>query len=143
MKKKKFLIIAGSIILAVAIFSLFIPVYLNNSGVERAFNKTYGKYNNLWLSNTYFDGINQEVIIKTSFNGIKDIDEKELIEVSRNFMIEIQKYDIPKEIETIWIIFTNPQGENIGSMWTDRDKIERVRWKETTDIQFKNVMNFK
>lgn len=143
MEKKKFLLVSGGIVLAVIIFSLLVPVYLNNSGVERAFNKTYGKYNNLWLSNTHFDGTNQEVIIKTSFDDIKDIDEKELIEVSRNFMIEIQKYDIPKEIETIWIIFTNSKGHSIGSMWTHRENIERVIWKEATDIQFKNVMNYR
>ena len=143
MDKKKFLIIAGSIMIAVIIFSLLIPIYLDDVGVERAFNNSYGKYNNLWLTDTYFDGINQEVIIKTPFNDIKEINEKQLIEVSKKFMMEIQKYDIPKEMEAIWIIFTNSQGHSINSVWTSREKIERVKWKKTTDSQFKNVMHFK
>lgn len=142
MDKKRFLLIAGGIIFSLFLFSLLLPIYLDNVGIERSFNNSYGNYNDLWLENTHHDGTNQKVIIKTPFNNLKDINQEELIGASKKFMVEIQKYDIQKEIESIWIIFTNSQGHSIGSMWVDRQYVKKVKWKTITDGEFKKVMNF-
>lgn len=145
-KSDKIVITVASVIfltMAIPLVLMIFPIYLNDTRVELAYNKTYGKYKNLKLSNTHFDGTNQKVIIETEFEDIKDIDENQLIAITKEFMIECKKHYIPKKIESVWVIFTNNQGHSIGSMWTDRSYVKKVIWEEATNNQFKNVMNFR
>lgn len=130
--------LAFGILLTIANF----PIHLNDTRIELTYSKTFGRYKDLSLKNTHFDSINQKVIIETTFYNMEEINNDILINETKNFIKILRKYIIPKKIDAVWFVFTNPEGHSIGGMWTSRDYIKRVKWDELTNEEFKKTVNY-